>query len=1373
MNDAYLFTPIRDQLIRTIWLITVWVSLFFFSNNVIAGGASPTVSLVSAPDVTSPGDTIYIFSVRYQDDIGLKLSTLGADDISVSGPNGPLTVLGASAGLQQDNTDNRGNSISADGNVAVFFNDAGRSNVPGAGDLLVPNDNNGLRDVFAFDRTTGIIELISVDTFGKAGTGSSSSSPRRAVNSNGRYVVFISSAENLVNDDSNGFSDIFIRDRQEGVTERLNISPSGEQANAGSSEPAISADATGRYIVFQSDANNLLPPLPDDDERDNLVNPPPAFDDRYFDDTNDLIDIFLVDRITRQIERINVSGDEQQAIDGDSFRPVVSANGRFVLFRSLATNLTNDGVDDGGAIFLRDRIAETTQLVEQCGPEDSNGSPCLFDISDDGDVIAFAVKGFPHSAFQGHRDRSRTVDTYFIERSKLGQEPKPEPMLVSAQFNAQGNYVMPAVNVNNNNIANPGDEPAISGDGNVIVFKSAANNLVPNDSNRFRDIFAFDRRRLAQGSNPIELISRSFNNGSTNDNSDQPDVSADGQFIVFYTRATDLVDTDGNGNPEDDNVCIENGQRCSDFGRDVFVAERLAGGAINAIRASGVAPSASLPQKDVDYVIVPPGGSWDRRDNNIGNESYTITLNANQVEDTGGQPVNSQIFTFKVNIPSLEKLDAETRITSGALHSCALTEDGEAKCWGENSSGQHFTSGDGRFSQISAGRLHTCAIANGTNNVECIGADFGNQTGLSGPFDEISAGVFYTCGIRGNQAECTAPPVGFVTNPQAIQPPKIEGTNISVRQVNAGLEHTCYIRNDIDGVVICKGAPTNGQTTPPSRETFKQISVGLQHTCGIVADDTVRCWGAGRTNVIDSDNFDFGQANPPADKFIQISAGDFHTCGVTSNETIRCWGAGRTNTGNFPDFGQADPPTGQFKQVSAGAEHSCAVREDDAYVCWGSNGLGQADPPAGAFKKPVANDLLDTNISAGGGFTCALRPDGLPQCWGDETVVEEVEDAPPKAAVQTMSSRPKGFINAVMRAMAAGSQHACAIKTADSKPFCWGSNSHGQKIPTSNATQMGVDQLGAGGNTTCAVIKGSKKVECWGVNANNENRLPANLRNVQALQVSVGNAFGCMRTFTNKAECWGNNSKRQTQVPTNVSSFKQISAGKEHACGVSMNNSLHCWGANNGPLVNSQVPSGTFKQVTSGGAHSCAIRSNNGAVVCWGNDRFGQTRNPSEAFLQISAGDNHTCGITTSGESLCWGSNGGGGRAAPPEDLRNRSVTVNGVSSGAAEFATAQFGAQVTVRISERPTSNVIIDIRSTDTTKGVVSPSFIAFPLNTNQLSQTFTITRASGNSSDEAFLVELFRVGSGDSDYSQLDVPDVLVISGGNNILNDNFDN
>jgi Tol biopolymer transport system component len=220
-------------------------------------------------------------------------------------------------------------SISSDGRYVAFTSDA--SNVV-EGDT----DTNNDYDVFVHDRTTATTERVSVglDVSG-SGTDADGGSDDASISSDGDYVVFRSSASNLVVDDFNGEADVFVRDLQSGTTQLVSIDSSGNQANSYSFYPSISAD--GRYVAFGSPATNLVT-----------------------GDTNDQPDVFMRDRTEGITQRVNLDPCGAQANSGEYLSPDISPDGRYVAFTSGFPNQGRGG-------FVRDLQSQTTQSVDGGG----------------------------------------------------------------------------------------------------------------------------------------------------------------------------------------------------------------------------------------------------------------------------------------------------------------------------------------------------------------------------------------------------------------------------------------------------------------------------------------------------------------------------------------------------------------------------------------------------------------------------------------------------------------------------------------------------------------------------------------------------------------------------------------------------------------------------------------------------------------------------------------------------------------------------------------------------------------------------------------------------------------------------------------------
>jgi Tol biopolymer transport system component len=340
-------------------------------------------------------------------------------------------------------------SISDDGRFVTFQSDA---------DDLVPGDTNGVNDVFLYDMLTRSTSRISVgvgisDPTRQVGSSSVSADGSRVafhisvgspvtrtdvfvrdrvahrtvkvsvsaiggqadgssifptISKNGRYVAFLSGAENLVPGDDNGFSDIFRRDLATHQTRLVSVDRFGgaTDEDAFSGSPAISAD--GRYVVFHDAAGDLVP-----------------------GDTNGEPDVFRRDLAEGTTVRISVTSDEEQVSGFGNFHTVrmgISDRGRFVTFSSDFSELAANDRNGQPDVFLRDVVRGTTTLVSAVpsptgpGEESPNGFSTEPSISRFGCFVAFSSSAsgltpddkndavddvFRRALFPGHRQCSR------------------------------------------------------------------------------------------------------------------------------------------------------------------------------------------------------------------------------------------------------------------------------------------------------------------------------------------------------------------------------------------------------------------------------------------------------------------------------------------------------------------------------------------------------------------------------------------------------------------------------------------------------------------------------------------------------------------------------------------------------------------------------------------------------------------------------------------------------------------------------------------------------------------------------------------------------------------------------------------------------
>lgn len=316
-------------------------------------------------------------------------------------------------------------------------------------------------------------------------------STQGAVSADGRYVVFVSEAANLASGDTNGVSDVFLRDRLTKQTKRVSLGTGGIQANGASYSPVISAD--GRVVAFASDADNLVA-----------------------GDTNQSTDVFVRDLSTGVTARVSVdSASPAVQGNGDSYEPALNADGSKVAFTSAASNLVTGDTNNFADVFLRDRVANATSrvsVVSGAAGAQGNGESGQAYLSASGQIVAFVsqagnlVGGDTNGVFDVFvRDRAANTTS----RVSLGPAGGTQANKDSWQ-------------------------PALSGDGRYVVFASDASNLVAGDTNGVADVFLRDRIAGATSRVSVDALGGQADDGPSYD----PVVSNDGRYVAFDSLAS-------------------------------------------------------------------------------------------------------------------------------------------------------------------------------------------------------------------------------------------------------------------------------------------------------------------------------------------------------------------------------------------------------------------------------------------------------------------------------------------------------------------------------------------------------------------------------------------------------------------------------------------------------------------------------------------------------------------------------------------------------------------------------------------------------------------------------------------------------------------
>ena len=359
-----------------------------------------------------------------------------------------------------------------------------------------------------------------------------------------------------------------------------------------------------------------------------------------------------------------------------------------------------------------------------------------------------------------------------------------------------------------------------------------------------------------------------------------------------------------------------------------------------------------------------------------------------------GMPNGDGSTTNALKPVTVSGLSGAVAVSAGSGHSCALTNDGGAQCWGRSGQGQL---GDGSTTNaltpvsvhglsgavsVSSGNSHSCAVKS-EGHVRCWGLNLSGQLGdgstriawapvtVSGLSDAVavSAAGNHSCAVTGfGRVQCWGDneygQLGDGSRTDALTPVTVSGLSDTVA-VSAGDYHTCAVT--AAGLVRCWGLNLSGQLgdgsgadalTPVTVADLKDavaVSADGQHTCVLISGGRVQCWGendygqlgnGSRTDALTPVRVN-GLSNAVA-----VSAGDDHTCAVISGGRVQCWGTnfnGQLGGDDTRKRAQLTPVTvsglSGVVSVSAGSAHSCALYHDGAVSCWGSNYYRQAGWP--------------------------------------------------------------------------------------------------------------------------------------------------------------------------------------------------------------------------------------------------------------------------------------------------------------------------------------------------------------------------------------------------------------------------------------------
>ena len=781
-----------------------------------------------------------------------------------------------------------------------------------------------------------------------------------------------------------------------------------------------------------------------------------------------------------------------------------------------------------------------------------------------------------------------------------------------------------------------------------------------------------------------------------------------------------------------------------------------------------------------DAIFSGSNGGWSFTDSAIINGNLTMTAgtlsNTSNLTVKGGTADGSGILTFSdgTHLANIKTISA------GAYHTCAVSNAGNAYCWGSDGNGRlgdggtteksvpqrvhkgEAASGDfdtdwlANVKSISAGGYHTCAVSN-AGNAYCWGEGGNGRLGDGGTTEKLVP-------QRVHKGEAASG--DFDTDWLA-----------NVKSISAGDYHTCAVSNA--GNAYCWGYALYGQLGDGQAETksvpqrvhkgeaassdfdtdwlanVKSISAGAgyesgkSHTCAVSYAGNAYCWGEsedgrlGDGQIADDKSVpqrvhkgeavsgDYDSTETWLANVKSISAGSYHTCAVSNAGNTYCWGDalyGQLGDGQKVDKSdpqrvhQGEAVSGDYdgthlaniKIINAGNGYTCAVSNAGNPYCWGAadNGRLGNGQTSGDYTTPVralkgeaaASDIADMDllgdvkpISAGGHHTCAVSNAGNAYCWGvagngrlgdgQTTTDKSIPQRAHKGEAATSDTAVADFFNNI-KIISAGGHHTCAVSNTNNA-YCWGMAANGR---------LGDGQTTVDKTTPVRVLKGEAVIG---------DHDGINLTSVKT--ISARNGYTCAVSNADNIYCWGDGADGRLgdgqtadkSVPQRVhkgeaasgdydadwlANVKNISTANAHTCAVSNASNAYCWGyAGYGQLGDGQetetpqttpqrvhkgeAVTGDFdtdwlanvQSIAAGANHSCAV-SHAGNAYCWGyagNGRLGDGQTAIKSIPQrvhkgeavsgdydtdwlinvksISADYRHTCAVSHAGNAYCWG----------------------------------------------------------------------------------------------------------------------------------------
>ena len=341
------------------------------------------------------------------------------------------------------------------------------------------------------------------------------------------------------------------------------------------------------------------------------------------------------------------------------------------------------------------------------------------------------------------------------------------------------------------------------------------------------------------------------------------------------------------------------------------------------------------------------------------------------------------------------------------------------------------------FRQISSGFFHTCGLTT-EDRAYCWGAN-GN-------------------GVLGSGSS-TGPESCDMSRPCSTRPVAVVG-GLRFRSLTAGAAHNCGVT--FDDVAYCWGSNGSGVIGDGSLDSrpspvavagglhFRQLSAGSSHTCGVTTENDAYCWGSNFFGQLGDGTFSEGSTRPvPVTgglKYRQVSTGSQFTCGLTTLNRVYCWGS--NSIGQLGDSTKAErraepaPIVGgrSYRQLDAGGSHACAVNLNSQAFCWGDGRVGQlgdGKTVLSRWPRRVLGSLSFDRVDAGNRHTCGETGGNRIYCWGYNSHGQLGDGTTTNRTTPVLVSGSVGFAH-----VSAGGYHSCGT-TSTFAGYCWGRNVFG------------------------------------------------------------------------------------------------------------------------------------------------------------------------------------------------------------------------------------------------------------------------------------------------------------------------------------------